>query len=309
MKTNVESLKALYVKLGGNLTDYYSDIAGGIPVAEYDLISDCIQAVSKKASSGGGSDLPEPGADGNVLTADDGEWVSAAPSGGEYRVDLLKLSDTCQSNRTVAEVISAINSGKTVVAYYAPGSQQPAFRLDRVTKIEDAIVIFSGTYYDFERFYDSYGQHTITAVGITEHDEEVWLVDELKIPQPSGDGKILGVDDGEYKLIANTAPYMIHLKTLGDGQGNNVLQTTESAGDIEAAAINGKSLCAVLIPGGGVAYVYMFVESFSKNIDAEHGTVDYEMKLSYWNDSAQGVREYITLESTSSTYPLVGTIV
>ena len=53
MKTNVEALKALYLKLGGSLTDTYSDIAGGIPVGEYDLISDCILACAKKG--GGGS--------------------------------------------------------------------------------------------------------------------------------------------------------------------------------------------------------------------------------------------------------------
>ena len=47
MITNVDALKVLYKKLGGSLTDYYSDIAGGIPVGDYDLISDCILACAK----------------------------------------------------------------------------------------------------------------------------------------------------------------------------------------------------------------------------------------------------------------------
>ena len=47
MITNVEALKALYVKLGGALTDTYSDIAGGIAVKAYDLISDCILAIAE----------------------------------------------------------------------------------------------------------------------------------------------------------------------------------------------------------------------------------------------------------------------
>lgn len=50
MLTNVESLKTLYTKLGGALTDTYPNIAGGIPVGEYDLISDCILACSEKSS-------------------------------------------------------------------------------------------------------------------------------------------------------------------------------------------------------------------------------------------------------------------
>ena len=33
--TNVKSLLAFYVQMGGSLTDTYSDIAGGIPVGQY----------------------------------------------------------------------------------------------------------------------------------------------------------------------------------------------------------------------------------------------------------------------------------
>lgn len=80
MKMTVEALKDLYVKLGGLLTDTYSDIANGIPVAEYTLTPDCILACSKKASGGGGgADLPEPGTAGNVLTSTGSAWQSAAP--------------------------------------------------------------------------------------------------------------------------------------------------------------------------------------------------------------------------------------
>lgn len=49
MTTNVDALKVLYVKLGGSLTDTYSDIANGITVGGYDLIADCISACAKKA--------------------------------------------------------------------------------------------------------------------------------------------------------------------------------------------------------------------------------------------------------------------
>ena len=50
----VESLKNLYVKLGGSLTDYYEDIANGIVVGDYTLIPDCINAIVKIVSPIGG---------------------------------------------------------------------------------------------------------------------------------------------------------------------------------------------------------------------------------------------------------------
>ena len=43
----IQSLKELYVKLGGSLTDTYSGIAGGIPVSDYTVIPDMIEAISE----------------------------------------------------------------------------------------------------------------------------------------------------------------------------------------------------------------------------------------------------------------------
>ena len=48
MKMKVEALKALYVKLGGSLTDTYEAISGGAPISEYMLISDCLKAIYVK---------------------------------------------------------------------------------------------------------------------------------------------------------------------------------------------------------------------------------------------------------------------
>ena len=62
MTTNVKALQALYVQLGGSLTDTYADIADGIPVGEMSLIPDMIEAVAKKATGGGGE-----GGDGNPV--------------------------------------------------------------------------------------------------------------------------------------------------------------------------------------------------------------------------------------------------
>lgn len=54
---NIEALKSVYTKLGGELTDSYDDIADGIPVNDYSVVSDGIQAVSKVAGSSSGSEL------------------------------------------------------------------------------------------------------------------------------------------------------------------------------------------------------------------------------------------------------------
>jgi len=46
--TNVEALKNLYISCGGQLTDKYDDIANGIPVSDYVITPDLINAISQK---------------------------------------------------------------------------------------------------------------------------------------------------------------------------------------------------------------------------------------------------------------------
>ena len=74
---NVEALKALYVALGGALTDTYSDIAGGAAVKNYVLISDVIFAIAKIAVP---AELPAVTGsnNGQVLTVVEGKWQAAA---------------------------------------------------------------------------------------------------------------------------------------------------------------------------------------------------------------------------------------
>lgn len=54
MKSTIKALQALYVQLGGELTDTYEDIAGGISVGNYVNIPDMIEACSKVAGVGSG---------------------------------------------------------------------------------------------------------------------------------------------------------------------------------------------------------------------------------------------------------------
>lgn len=77
MKTNLEALKAVYVKNGGSLTDTYEDIAGGAPVSAYKTLKDAIAALSKLTLGGGGSGLPEvtDADNGKIMQVESGEWT------------------------------------------------------------------------------------------------------------------------------------------------------------------------------------------------------------------------------------------
>lgn len=82
--TTIKSLKDMYLKLGGSLTDTYEDIAGGKAVGTYATIPEMIQACTKKAGSGGGgSDLPEHTAadNGKFLGVVEGDLAWAENSG------------------------------------------------------------------------------------------------------------------------------------------------------------------------------------------------------------------------------------
>lgn len=60
MNTTLQSLKNLYVKLGGTLADTYEDIASGIPVSDYTAIPDATDALGKLEIGGGGLTLYGP---------------------------------------------------------------------------------------------------------------------------------------------------------------------------------------------------------------------------------------------------------
>lgn len=70
MISTVNSLKDLYVKMGGSLTDTYEGIANGVPVADYNVIPDMIEAITQKAGSGGGGSvlIVEGTWDNSILT-------------------------------------------------------------------------------------------------------------------------------------------------------------------------------------------------------------------------------------------------
>jgi len=56
MKTTVQALQDVYVKLGGELTDTYPAIADGAEVGDYTTIPDVVEAIAQIAVNGGDSD-------------------------------------------------------------------------------------------------------------------------------------------------------------------------------------------------------------------------------------------------------------
>ena len=148
MNTTVQALQALYVKLGGSLTDTYDDIANGATVADYATIPDMVDAIVEVTESGGGSSLPSVSAtdNGNVLTVVDGAW-SKAPVPAELpettssdNGDVLKVVNgewekaaesatsgmivtftasggTYSADKTLSEITEAFTSTKNVIGY------------------------------------------------------------------------------------------------------------------------------------------------------------------------------------------------
>lgn len=77
--SNLDALKALYVAVGGALTDTHESINGGSTVANYVLLADVIAAIAAKISAGSMKELPSVSStdNGKVLTVVSGKWNKA----------------------------------------------------------------------------------------------------------------------------------------------------------------------------------------------------------------------------------------
>lgn len=120
MISTVNSLKDLYVKMGGSLTDTYDDIANGVPVADYTVIPDVIEAITQKADSGGGG------------------------GGGTFLVTITWDDTTSKyvCDKTYAEIKAAFESGQAVVAFSDPNIYELA-------QVDSGFIRFASNSFNF----------------------------------------------------------------------------------------------------------------------------------------------------------------
>lgn len=121
--TNVQSLKALYVKLGGSLSDTYPEINDGVKVGDYTTVADMIQAVTKVAGSGGGSALPDVTAadNGKNLSVVDGSWAASVPNVYQISGTAVYEGGALKSitlNTTVNQLKAAFEASRVVIGSF-----------------------------------------------------------------------------------------------------------------------------------------------------------------------------------------------
>lgn len=230
--TNVKSLLEMYVKMGGSLTDTYSDIAGGIPVGQYSLISDAVLACSKKYSSGGGAyTLPTASAStkggvkiGSGLSMD-GEVLSATGGAEKFVVNITDNAGVT-SDKTIAEIVSAKEAGKDVVAnvynnVFGVTAEIPLIYALAAPGGQGYVVMFSAP---VPSLGASIGENIYTVYGLVETgSDDVWNSDRVAVGGSTNAPLIVTMTEDEQ----NSGTY-VGDKTFADArtahaQGRNVV--------------------------------------------------------------------------------------
>lgn len=117
MNTTVQALQALYVKLGGSLTDTYDNIADGATVADYATIPDMVDAIAQISKAENLINSVSKDDNGKVLTVVDGAAEFAEPETNTFVVNYAEDEDkNISCDKTAAEIYAAYESGKTITA-------------------------------------------------------------------------------------------------------------------------------------------------------------------------------------------------
>lgn len=205
------------------------------------------------AGQGGGSSLPTPGTAGNVLTADDGEWVSAAPSDNQVvitatvvpGVGTFELTDP---SMLAADAMAAIASGKNVILRGAIEQDGTPFivlvgEARCAVNLEAVYVEFDGT------FINGINPQSFWAK-MYDIDDTTYIDVSFGLIAPSAtdNGKVLGVDDGAYALVS---PSDI-------ANGTVVFAATENNDDVTLS--NGKTVADIYTAADAGKIVYLNVD-------------------------------------------------
>lgn len=117
MNTTVQALQALYVKLGGSLTDTYDNIADGATVADYATIPDMVDAIAQISKAENLINSVSNDDNGKVLTVVDGTAEFAEPGTNTFIATYTADEHADIScDKTAAEIYAAYESGKTITA-------------------------------------------------------------------------------------------------------------------------------------------------------------------------------------------------
>ena len=231
MALTIDALKGLFKKLGGSDSSF----------AGVNTIPEAIDKVTSVASSGGGgSDLPEPGPVGNVLTSTGTAWGSADPL---YIINMSQDNHPTHDGDSVeiVEIIAAYNSGKNCILIYDGG-------MYRLASVEADMVVFTASAVTGEELTD---YMAYTWIGVNDAGDE-WFKFGYTIPLPtaSNNGQILGVDNGAYALVSPAAinDYVVHFTVTvdPDTQQPTISTDNKSVAEIYAAIAAGKNVYAEL---------------------------------------------------------------
>lgn len=120
MNTTVQALQALYVKLGGSLTDTYDNIADGATVADYATLPDMVDAIAQISKAENLINSVSNDDNGKVLTVVDGAAEFAEPETNTfivtYTTDGADEHADISCDKTASEIYAAYESGKTITA-------------------------------------------------------------------------------------------------------------------------------------------------------------------------------------------------
>lgn len=127
MKNTIDALRALYVKNGGALTDTYDDIAGGIPVGDYTVIPDAVEALAQLELGGGG------GGGGITMLA----HVTNTTSIGDYTQVTLDVA--------TSDILSHLSNGGVLIIEYDQAYYHLEF-CDLSTPWDEGVTLYRSPY-------------------------------------------------------------------------------------------------------------------------------------------------------------------
>lgn len=125
MNTTVQTLQALYVKIGGSLTDTYDGINGGSPVSGYFLIADVLKAIYVKC--------------GGTLSTVYSD-ISALPvSGYSLNPDVIAAIAKVAALYVAPALVTETIAPATTTKEYTPGAGKDGFSKVTVNAVTAAI--------------------------------------------------------------------------------------------------------------------------------------------------------------------------